>query len=74
MPGAALVLALSLAHAPAATQPPPRGMIIASPPSFEVMIARKDGDGSLETACVDNDDAAKAFFARKTKSTKPDLQ
>jgi len=74
MPGAALVLALSLAHAPAATQPPPRGMIIASPPSIEVMIARKDGDGGLETACVDNDDAAKAFFARKTKSTKPDLQ
>ena len=74
MPGAALVLALSLAHAPAATQPPPRAMIIASPPGIEVMIARKDGDGSLETACVDNDDAAKAFFARKTKSTKPDLQ
>src|SRR5213592_3681086 len=74
MPGAALILALSLAHAPAATQPPPRGMIIAASPNVETLIARRADDGTLETACVDSDDAAKAFFARKTKSTKAEQQ
>ncbi|HYS55024.1 MAG TPA: hypothetical protein VER58_14800 [Thermoanaerobaculia bacterium] len=74
MPGAALILALSLAHVPASTQPPPRRMIIASPPNIEVMIARKADDGTLDTACVDNDDAAKAFFARKTKTTRAERQ
>ena len=74
MPGAALILALSLAHAPAATQPSPRGMIIAASPNVETLIARRADDGTLETACVDNDDAAKAFFARKTKSTKAEQQ
>jgi hypothetical protein len=63
MPGAALVLALALAHAQPAALQPARGMTIATPPSIEVMIARKVDDGTLETACVDNDDAAKAFFA-----------
>ena len=68
--GAAFVLALSLAHAqPASVQPPPHGMAIATPPSVEVMIARRADDGTLETACVDNDDAARAFFARTTKVT-----
>ncbi|HEY8183077.1 MAG TPA: hypothetical protein VII32_12615, partial [Thermoanaerobaculia bacterium] len=67
--GAAFVLALSLAHAqPTSVQPPPRGMTIATPPSVEVLIARRADDGTLETACVDNDDAAKAFFARATKA------
>ena len=62
MPGAALVLALTLAHAqPASVQPSPRGMMIATPPSIEVLIARRADDGTLETACVDNDDAAKAL-------------
>ncbi len=72
MPGAALVLALSLAHAqPASVQPPPRGMRIATPPSVEVMIVRRIDDGTLETACVDNDESAKAFFARpKSKTVK----
>ena len=76
--GAAFVLALSLAHAqPASVQPPPHGMAIATPPSVEVMIARRADDGTLETACVDNDDAAKAFFARTTKvktAAKPEEQ
>jgi len=46
-------------------------MIIATPPSVEVMIARKVDDGTLETACVDNDDAANAFFAQaKSKTAK----
>ena len=68
MPGAALVLALTLAHAqPASVQPAPHGMMIATPPSVEVLIARRADDGTLETACVDNDDASKAFFARTTK-------
>lgn len=67
--GAALALALSLSHAqPASVQAPPRGMSIATPPSVEVLIARRVDDGSLETACVDNDDAAKAFFSRTTKA------
>ena len=78
MPGAALVLALALAHAkPASVQAPPHGMQIATPPSVEVLIARRADDGGLETACVDNDDAAKAFFARATKTksaTKPENQ
>ena len=69
MPGAALVLALALSHAQPASLQPSRGMTIATPPSVEVMIARRVDDGTLETACVDNDDAARAFFARaKTKS------
>jgi hypothetical protein len=71
MPGAALILALSLAHARPASLQPSRGMIIATPPSVEVMIARKVDDGTLETACVDNDDAANAFFAQaKSKTAK----
>lgn len=74
--GAAFVLALSLAHPqPASVQPPPHGMSIATPQSVEVLIARRTDDGSLETACVDNDDAAKAFFSRTTKTkaaTKPE--
>ena len=73
MPGAALILALSLAHARPASQQPSHGMTIATPPSVEVMIARKVDDGTLETACVDNDDAAKAFFAlSKSKTIKAD--
>lgn len=76
--GAAFVLALSLAHAQAASvQSPPRGMMIATPTSVEVLIARRNDDGSLETACVDNDDAAKAFFARTAKAkaaSKPEEQ
>ena len=67
MPGAALVLALALSHAQPAFLQPSRGMTIATPPSVEVMIARRVDDGTLETACVDNDDAAKAFFARAKK-------
>jgi hypothetical protein len=78
MPGAALVLALALAHAkPASVQPPPHGMQISTPPSVEVLIARRTDDGTLETACVDNDEAAKAFFARAPKAksaTKPEIQ
>ena len=70
MPGAALVLALSLAHARPASLQPSRGMTIATPPNVEVMIARRVDDGTLETACVDNDEAAKAFFARKSPTTK----
>lgn len=67
--GAAFVLALSLARAqPASVQLPPHGMTIATPTSVEVLIARRADDGTLETACVDNDDAAKAFFARTTKA------
>jgi hypothetical protein len=69
LPGAALVLALALSHAQPASLQPSRGMTIATPPSVEVMIARRVDDGTLETACVDNDDAARAFFARaKAKS------
>ena len=67
--GAAFVLALSFAHAqPTSVQAPPHGMMIATPPNIEVLIARRADDGTLETACVDNDDAAKAFFARTTKA------
>jgi hypothetical protein len=79
MPGAALVLALALSHAqplPASLQPS-RGMTIATPPSVEVMIARRVDDGTLETACVDNDEAARAFFARAPKAkavAKPEEQ
>ena len=73
MPGAALVLALSLAHARPSSTQPSRGMTIATPPSVEVMIARRVDDGSLETACVDNDAAAKRFFAQtQSKTTKPE--
>ncbi|MDQ6800605.1 MAG: hypothetical protein M3041_07170 [Acidobacteriota bacterium] len=46
-------------------------MRIATPPSVEVMIVRRIDDGTLETACVDNDESAKAFFARpKSKTVK----
>ena len=72
MPGAALVLALVLAQARSAPAPP-RGMLIVPAPNVEVMIARRTDDGTLETACVDNDDAAKAFFARKAKG-KPEVK
>jgi hypothetical protein len=73
MPGAALILALSLARSPRATAAP-RGMLIVDAPRAEVLIARRSEDGTLETACVDNDDAAKAFFARKAKSAKPEVK
>jgi hypothetical protein len=73
MPGAALALALSLAHARSAPQPAARGMIVAPAPNVEVLIVRKVDDGTLETACVDNDEAARAFFARgKSKGGKPE--
>lgn len=49
-------------------------MIIAPAPNVETLIARRADDGTLETACVDNDDAAKAFFARKQKSSKPEVK
>ena len=69
MPGAAVVLALVLAHGrPAAA--PARAMIIAAAPNVETLIARRADDGTLETACVDNAESAKAFFARKAKSGK----
>jgi hypothetical protein len=45
-------------------------MTIASPPSVEVMIARRADDGTVETACVDNDAAAKAFFAQAQAKAK----
>jgi hypothetical protein len=74
MPGAALVLALSLAHA-RPTAIPPRQMLVVAAPNVEVMIARRTDDGNLETACVDNEEAAKAFFARpKSRSSKPEEQ
>lgn len=60
MPGAALILALSLAHAKPA---PPRTMVIAPAPNVETLIVRRAPDGTIETACVDNDDAARAFVA-----------
>jgi hypothetical protein len=77
MPGAALALALTLAHARSAPQQTltPHAMVMVAAPNVEVMIARRVDDGTLETACVDNDDAAKAFFAgAKSKSRKPELK
>lgn len=69
MPGAALVLALALAHPK--PPPPPRAMVIAPAPNVETMIIRRNADGTVDTACVDNDDAARAFLAgAKTKSVK----
>jgi hypothetical protein len=73
VPGAAFILALSLAHAQPAALQPSHGMTIASPPSVEVLIARRLDDGTLETACVDNEEAAKAFLAA-AKSTKAKLE
>jgi hypothetical protein len=60
MPGAALLVALSLIRTP----PAPRGMVIAAAPNHEVMVVRRTEDGTLETVCVDNDEAVKAFLAR----------
>lgn len=60
MPGAALLVALSLMRTPLA----PRAMVIAPTPNREVTIARRAEDGALEIVCVDNDEAVKAFLAR----------
>ncbi len=60
MPGAALIVALSLMR----NAPAPRGMVIAPAPNIEVMVVRRAADGILETACVDNDEAVKTFLAR----------
>ncbi len=69
MPGAALVIALTLAHGKAVL--PPRAMIIAPAPNRETMIVRRASDGTIETACVDNDEAMRAFLAgAKAKSEK----
>jgi hypothetical protein len=38
-------------------------MVIADAPNVEVLVARKAADGTVETACVDNDDSAKAFLS-----------
>jgi len=59
VPGAALVLALALAHAKPA---PPRGMIVAPAPHREVLVLRRAPDGTIESACVDNDAAVRAFL------------
>ena len=73
MPGAALALALTLAHARSAPQQTPHAMVMVAAPNVEVILARRVDDGTLETACVDNDDAARAFFAgAKSKSRKPE--
>ena len=65
MPGAVLILALALARARGGTPSTPRReMIIAAPPNQEVLIAWRADDGTLETACVHSDDAAKPFLAR----------
>jgi len=69
MPGAALVLALALAQAK--PSPPPRAMIIAPAPNVETLIVRRNTDGTIDTACVDNDDAARAFRSgARTKTEK----
>jgi hypothetical protein len=60
MPGAALLVAISLLRTP----PAPRAMVIAPAPNRQVMVARRNDDGTLETACVDNEEAVKALLAR----------
>jgi hypothetical protein len=39
-------------------------MVIAPAPNRQVMVARRNDDGTLETACVDNEEAVKALLAR----------
>lgn len=68
MPGAALILALALARAKSAQ--PPRAMVIAPAPNREVLMIRRAPDGSVETACVDNEAAVHTFLAGKPKSKK----
>ncbi len=68
MPGAALILALALARARLAQ--PPRTMVIAPAPHRDVLMIRRAPDGSIETACVDNEAAERAFLAGKPKSNK----
>lgn len=64
MPGAALVIALAFARASVATT---HAMVIAAPPSQEVLMVRLTPEGTLETACVDNEQAAKAFLKSDKK-------
>jgi len=76
MPGAALALALALASARSMPAPaPPRGMVIAPAPNIEILVAKRSDDGGIETACVDNQEALKAFLARpRAKSSKVEDQ
>lgn len=60
MPGAALLVAISLMRTP----PAPRAMVIAPAPTREVMVVRRHDDGTLETSCVDNEEAVKALLTR----------
>jgi len=60
VPGAAIAFVLALAHARPA---PPRAMTIAPAPTRETMVLRKAPDGTIESACVDNDRALRAFLA-----------
>ena len=39
------------------------GMTITGPTHSDVIVARIDTDGSLVKACVDNEEAARRFFA-----------
>ena len=68
MPGAALILVLALARAKSVQ--PPRAMVIAPAPNREVLMIRRAADGSVETACVDNESAVRAFLAGKPKPKK----
>jgi len=76
VPGAALALVLALASARATPAPAPaRGMVIAPAPNIEILVAKRTDDGGIETACVDNQEALKAFLARpRAKSGKAEDQ
>lgn len=47
------------------------GMQIVDNPAPEVVIARKNADGTVSTACVESEAAARRFFAAAPKSNTP---
>jgi len=50
-------------------------MVIAPAPNIEILVAKRSDDGGIETACVDNQEALKAFLARpRAKSSKVEDQ
>ena len=58
----ALALHELFTHAPGVVQHV-NGMTITGPTHSDVIVARIDTDGSLVKACVDNEEAARRFFA-----------
>jgi hypothetical protein len=52
----------------------PGGMQIADAPNAEVFVARVNSDGTISTACVGTEEAARDFMSGKKKAAGPEKE